>query len=259
MSEITNRQQLIHLHSSVIKELSPESINFGEIAVQYAAEEPLLYIKDSDGNIVKFLDSNKINEYIEDIYSAITMDEYTIAFALNDLNRRIEYCATSDDLNEIIEQIGGGGALDERYVQISDFNEFSDWVSNQLNSISNTIPSQIEQLSAATSDAINQLSTVYATSAATHEAINDLRKEVIDDELVVAAALNDLNERLSGYTTSADIDALLENYALSSATNTLYEDLDTRIGLLDDKFEDYPTSAETAAAIHQAILDAGTY
>lgn len=257
MSEIFNRQQLIHLHSSVIKELNPESINFGEIAVQYASEEPLLYIKDSEGNIVKFLDSNKIEEYIEEIYSAITMDEYTIAFALNDLNQRLEYCATNEDLNEIIEQIGGG-SLDDRYVQKDEFNEFSGQVYNALSSIQGTIPSQIAELSAATSDAIDQLANVYATSAATHSAINSLKEALISDELVIAAAFNDINDRLldaeSAITSATSI--VIENeYITSMALN----DLNDRIILMDEKFDDYPTSAQTAEAISQAIMDAGTY
>ena len=76
MGDITNRQQLIHLHSEVVKELSPEQINFGEIAVQYAADEPLLYIKDSEGNIV--INGKQVEVGGEDRYKAMSRKEFLL-------------------------------------------------------------------------------------------------------------------------------------------------------------------------------------
>lgn len=39
------RQKIIHLHSAQVKEPSAATLNYGDIAVQYAVEEPCLYIK----------------------------------------------------------------------------------------------------------------------------------------------------------------------------------------------------------------------
>ena len=260
MGDITNRQQLIHLHSEIVKELSPEQINFGEIAVQYAADEPLLYIKDSDGNIVKFIDSKKIDEYINDIVSAITenefvissalvdldsrvtdissaltRDEYVISMALNDLNLRIENCADQSDLEEL-QEIIGGGALDDRYVTIDDFNSFTNeyysFTSNTNSRITNLSSSTVS-LSSSTRSALDALSsamskvlTQYATSASVHSTIDWLKNEVIDDELVIAAALNDISERVSANTEALESKITasdLEDYVTSAAVHSSLE------------------------------------
>ena len=260
MGDITNRQQLIHLHSEVVKELSPEQINFGEIAVQYAADEPLLYIKDSEGNIVKFIDSKKVDEYINDIVSAITenefvissalvdldsrvtdissaltRDEYVISMALNDLNLRIENCADQSDL-EKLQEIIGGGALDDRYVTIDNFDNFK----NEYYSFTSYTDSRITNLSSSTvslssntrnalnalSDAVKTVLTQYATSASVHSTIDWLKNEVIDDELVIAAALNDISERVSANTEALESTITasdLEDYVTSAAVHSSLE------------------------------------
>ena len=57
-----SRQKLIHLHSAVDKIPLSEELNYGEIAVQYAKENPVLYIKDTDGEIVKFISEKAVKE-----------------------------------------------------------------------------------------------------------------------------------------------------------------------------------------------------
>lgn len=250
MGDITNRQQLIHLHSEIVKELSPEQINFGEIAVQYAADEPLLYIKDSEENIVKFIDSKKIEEYINDIVSAITenefvissalvdldsrvtdissaltRDEYVISMALNDLNLRIENCADQSDLEEL-QEIIGEGALDDRYVAIDDFNNFSSSTNSRITNLSSSTVS----LSSSTRTALNALSsamsTQYATSASVHSTIDWLKNELIDDELVIAAAFSDISERVSANTetiANCPTFADLENEIQNEIQNAVFE------------------------------------
>lgn len=270
MSDITNRQQLIHLHSETVKELLPEQINFGEIAVQYAADEPLLYIKDSNENIVSFIDSNKIEYYINDIVSAITenefvvasalvdldtrvtdinsaltKDEYVISMALNDLNLRIENCADQSDLEEL-QEIIGGGALDDRYVQLDTYESFTGNTDSRLwnleNNISN-LSSSTRTLSSSTVSALNALSsamgtvlTQYATSANVHSTIDWLKNELIEDELVIAAAFNDISERVSAITETME-DSLVdfsELYATSADVHSALEDIVNAI--TDDEF-----------------------
>lgn len=69
----TNRQKLVHLHSAVVK--APEGVlNKGEIAVQYATEDPALYIEKVDGTLAKFVDQNKVESLIGSAISASTED-----------------------------------------------------------------------------------------------------------------------------------------------------------------------------------------
>lgn len=51
-----SRQKLLHLHTSGTTAPTPSLLELGEIAVQYNNESPLLYIKDNNGNIRKFID-----------------------------------------------------------------------------------------------------------------------------------------------------------------------------------------------------------
>ena len=76
MSE--NRQKLIHLRSSVVKVPQASDLNYGEIAVQYAKTSPILYIKNTDNEIVKFIDSDAI---VTILGSYVTNDSLTANYA----------------------------------------------------------------------------------------------------------------------------------------------------------------------------------
>jgi archaellum component FlaG (FlaF/FlaG flagellin family) len=56
-----NRQKLVHLRSAVEKIPQASDLNYGEIAIQYAKSKPVLYIKNTDNEIVKFIDEAAIN------------------------------------------------------------------------------------------------------------------------------------------------------------------------------------------------------
>jgi len=62
-----NRQKLVHLHTSGTNEPTAQMLNFGEIAVQHATEESCLYIKDNDGNLIKFIPSGTIQTMIDHV------------------------------------------------------------------------------------------------------------------------------------------------------------------------------------------------
>ena len=73
MAVDTNRQKLVHLNSATIKE--PTGVlNKGEIAVQYATEDPALYIEKADGSLAKFVASDAIDSKIGSAISAATED-----------------------------------------------------------------------------------------------------------------------------------------------------------------------------------------
>lgn len=74
MAVDSKRQKLVHLNSAVVK--APEGVlNKGEIAVQYANEDPALYIEKVDGTLAKFVDQAKVESLIGTAISAST-DEF---------------------------------------------------------------------------------------------------------------------------------------------------------------------------------------
>lgn len=74
MAVDSKRQKLVHLNSAVAK--APTGVlNKGEIAVQYANEDPALYIEKVDGTLAKFVDQDKVESLIGSAISAST-DEF---------------------------------------------------------------------------------------------------------------------------------------------------------------------------------------
>ena len=71
MSE--TRQKLIHLHSSTVKVPQVSDLNYGEIAIQYASSAPVMYLKDSNDNIVKFIDSGAITTILSNYVTNETL------------------------------------------------------------------------------------------------------------------------------------------------------------------------------------------
>jgi len=63
------RQKLIHLHSSSVKVPTAAQLEYGEIAVQYDATAPVLYIKNSSGQIVKFIDEVAVKALLTNVYT----------------------------------------------------------------------------------------------------------------------------------------------------------------------------------------------
>ena len=64
-----NRQKLIHLHSSSVKVPTAAQLEYGEIAIQYDATAPVLYIKNSSKQIVKFIDEVAVKALLTNVYT----------------------------------------------------------------------------------------------------------------------------------------------------------------------------------------------
>lgn len=64
-----NRQKLIHLHSDSVKVPTASQLEYGEIAIQYDATAPVLYIKNSSGQIVKFIDEVAVKALLTNVYT----------------------------------------------------------------------------------------------------------------------------------------------------------------------------------------------
>lgn len=101
----------------------------------------------------------------------------------------------------------------------------------------------------------NVVISVDTSNLVTKEEFEDLTNEILDNEEVVAAAFNDINERInaisenvSGTTvTKEELESAVEtiNQTISdnkSATDTAIEGLETSIGNVDAKFANYATT-----------------
>lgn len=64
-----NRQKLVHLHSSSVKVPTAAQLEYGEIAIQYVASAPVLYIKNSSDQIVKFIDEAAVKALLTNVYT----------------------------------------------------------------------------------------------------------------------------------------------------------------------------------------------
>ena len=104
---MAKKLHLVHVKSNVLNRApSASTINYGEIAVNYNADSPALYIRDNADNIVKFISepyflkivgtgvTENDNETITPISEIIQQDEETVAAALNGLNDRKADSAT---------------------------------------------------------------------------------------------------------------------------------------------------------------------
>ena len=64
-----NRQKLVHLHSSSVKVPTAAQLEYGEIAIQYDETAPVLYIKNSSNQIVKFIDEVAVKALLTNVYT----------------------------------------------------------------------------------------------------------------------------------------------------------------------------------------------
>jgi hypothetical protein len=71
----SERQILIHLHSSGITGPAASKLHLGEIGVQFNTDEPKLYIKKTDGTLAQFIDSEKIDNELEKKQDTLTPGE----------------------------------------------------------------------------------------------------------------------------------------------------------------------------------------
>lgn len=66
---------LVHQKSNVLDKVpSASTIYYGEIAVNYNADAPAIYLKDSNDDIVKFIDEKAVLSATEDAITGITLN-----------------------------------------------------------------------------------------------------------------------------------------------------------------------------------------
>lgn len=85
---------------------SASTIEYGEIAVNYADGHETLSIKNSGDEIATFSSDSVIEERFSAIESALTEDELVISASLNDLNDRIDSIHTPSNVSELANDSG---------------------------------------------------------------------------------------------------------------------------------------------------------
>lgn len=189
---MAKKLHLVHVKSNVLdKAPSASTISYGEIAVNYNVDSPALYIKDDEDNIVKFISEPYFEKIvgtgvtendgvtITPISEVIQEDEEVVSAALNDLNNRK---ADKSDLDDAI----------------SGLTEYID-----------------EQVSAATIEVDSELDS-GSTNPVENRAI---WKVIVDNELIVSSALNDLNDNKADRSELSDF-ADINDVAITGVTQS---------------------------------------
>ena len=98
---MANRKHVLHIKSNVVeasgqpKKPSASDLLYGEIAVNYGKGAESVMIKNSDDEIVSFVNENKFNNEV----NSLKESERVASAALNDLNSRIEI--SEDDIDTL--------------------------------------------------------------------------------------------------------------------------------------------------------------
>ena len=271
-----DRLQIKHLRTADLnKAPSASTLAYGEIAVNYNAESPNLYIKDSDDNVVGFVSESYFEKIVgtgitengttafTPISEVIQQDEETVAAALNDLNDRkadkeyvdeavssitiavddhIDSASTNPVQNKVVKEY-----IDEAVSSIT-IDIDSELDTGSTNPVANSAVTQhLVDTEYVISQALNDLNTRKADKSYVDTAVSSITidvdseldsgstnpvansavtKTIIDNELIVASALNDLNGRvdeLSGETPwyAKKDDIIVTSFTLNGSGNVV--------------------------------------
>lgn len=220
---MSEKYTVVHKKSKVLVEGQPKlpsasTIEYGEIAINYADGHETLSIKNSSDKIATFSSDSTVNaslseirDDIADIQSAMTEDELVIATSLNDLNDRIDNINVPQNTSDLTNDSGF----------ITGYTETDPTVPSWAKAASKPTYTAAEVGAMATSERSN-----YATTAHTHTA-----------EEVGAMATS---ER-SNYSTTAHTHS---QYATTAHTHTAAE-----VGAMaTSERSNYSTTAHTHTA-----------
>ena len=159
--------RLLHKKSSLSGKTPTETqLEYGEIAINYNANSPKIHFKDSENNIVSFIDEKnikiQINEGVNEAVSTLNGEISQITNSISTLNGEISQTKNS------ISTLNGE-------------------ISQTKNSIS-TLNGEISQTK-------NDVSTL-------NEVTNKNADKIKENELVTSKALNDLNNKINTLTNN---------------------------------------------------------
>lgn len=119
---MANRKHVLHIKSSVVeasgqpKKPAASDLLYGEIAVNYGKGAESVMIKNSDDEIVSFVNENKFNNEVDSLKES----ERVASAALNDLNGRVEISENDiDTLKSTTATAAALNDLDGRVTELS--------------------------------------------------------------------------------------------------------------------------------------------
>lgn len=266
---MAKKLHLVHAKSSVLgKAPSAETINYGEIAVNYNADSPALFIRDNEDNVVDFIArpyfekivgtgvTENDGETITPLTEIIQQDEITIAAAMNDLDDRKADKSYVDDaisastieIDNMLDTASTNPVQNKVVYQYILDNELT--IAASLNNL-NERKADKSYVDTAVSSVTIDIDD-HMDSASTNPVENRVIWKVFhDDEKVTSAALNNLNdnkadktyvdEAISGVTIEVDdhLDTAstrpVENRVVANALNNVSIDVDDHLDTASTK------------------------
>ena len=239
---MARKKHLINIHTSTgTSAPSGASLYLGEIAVQHTPDNPAMWIKmgtsESSDVYEKFIGETEIlnivngsnvlgsaytydgipyvnsSTTIADAYSALTKelidDERTISAAFNTLNDRIT------EVSGAIPDVSFVSSLSAAVVTNK----------TNINNLSGGVVANINGLSASVVTNSSNIDSLSAVVSANSAIIQLLSAGLIDDELAIAASLNDLNNRVEELSAaSPDLSIVTELSASVISLSAAVED-----------------------------------
>lgn len=256
---MAKKLHLVHVKSNVVNKLpSANVINYGEIAVNYNANSPALAIKDSNDNIVKFapqsyVDSNFV--YDAEYYSSGSTHE----IRLYDASRNVLATIDADDFIK-------DGMVHDVYItgdtMVITFNTDAGHEDIELD-ITDIFDPDIYY----TKSEVDEKTVVDSAldTGSTHPVQNKVVYQyILDNELAIAASLNDLNDRKAdkSYVDAAvssitiDVDSVLDSASTNPVENrVIYNALNNVSIDVDDHMDSASTNPVQNKVLWKVIAD----
>lgn len=256
---MAKKLHLVHVKSNVVNKLpSANVINYGEIAVNYNANSPALAIKDSNDNIVKFapqsyVDSNFV--YDAEYYSSGSTHE----IRLYDASRNVLATIDADDFIK-------DGMVHDVYItgdtMVITFNTDAGHEDIELD-ITDIFDPDIYY----TKSEVDEKTVVDSAldTGSTHPVQNKVVYQyILDNELAIAASLNDLNDRKAdkSYVDAAvssitiDVDSVLDSASTNPVENRVIYDALNNVSIdVDDHMDSASTNPVQNKVLWKVIAD----
>ena len=188
---------------NLAKRPTAENLIEGEIAVNYLKGHETLTIKNTEDEIVGFVNENEFNQAQEIVASALAQEKQerisdiasiesqvgNVEGVTDEIQSDIEELehAVSAALNDLNDRIGAGSS------SIAEINDRIDDVIEDVNEQFEQLDLNIEDLELIISSSLNDLNSRLVVM---EEGDAEFKQKMNDKELVIASSLNDLNSRI---------------------------------------------------------------
>ena len=229
--------KIIHKHSSVITDGKAKlpvasQLEYGELAINYAEGVETISMKNSANEIVEIKSTNYLEKIIID-------NELVTANALINLENRLK----------TIEN--GNLDLDDTYASKETFDEFATASTNAIKALNDSINNLDDTY--VSKEGFEEFTTTNAETINTLvDSINETNTNIEENELVIATALIELDDRIKTIENSND--GLDEKYASKSDFDSFSSTTADALKTLDTNITDINTIIEENELIVSSAL-----